>query len=111
MDAADEKKGEEVLALEVTPYLGVVDYFVLATGTSDRSVSAISDEIQRRLRTEFRIKPSGMEGRAEARWILLDYVDFVVHIFQPEARQEYRLESLFGNASRLFSDGREEAHD
>lgn len=111
MDAADDKKAQEILALNVGPHLGVTDYFIVASGDSDRKVAAIADEIEKRLRDEFKLKPAGIEGRAEARWILLDYVDFVVHIFQPEVRNEYRLESLWGHAARLFPDGKEEAND
>ena len=101
MDAALEKKATDVLSINVGPFLVLVDYFVIATGSSDRQVSAIVDEVERRLREDTGRKPLGREADAKGTWILLDYGDIVVHMFQPEARDEYRLEKLWGEADRI----------
>lgn len=109
MEVASEKKAENVIALHVAPYLHVVDYFVLATATNDRQMNAIVDDIQRQLRKKFGVKPVSLEGRRDSNWILLDYIDFVVHVFNADSRNEYRLESLWGNAEVLKPPSPEEA--
>jgi len=81
--------------------LVITDYFVICTGRNDRQVKTIADEVEDRLRVELGVKPIGREGVREARWILLDFVDVVVHIFQPDERDFYRLEKLWGDAPRL----------
>jgi ribosome-associated protein len=85
----------------VAQLLVVTDYFVICSGRNDRQVKTIADEVEDRLRVECGIKPMGREGVAEARWILLDFADVVVHIFQPEERDFYRLEKLWSDAPRL----------
>ncbi len=89
------------MALDVAALLVVTDYFVICTGRNDRQVKTIADEVEDRLRTELGVKPIGREGVREARWILLDFADVVVHIFQPDERDFYRLEKLWGDAPRL----------
>lgn len=74
---------------------------MIGHGTSDRQVAAISDEIEKRLRDELRVKPSHVEGRRTADWILMDYVDFVVHVFREDRRSFYGLERLWGDAPQL----------
>jgi ribosome-associated protein len=80
----------------------ITDYFLIATGATDRQVHAIADEIEKQLleRGDHR-KPIGREGERELRWVLLDYGDFVVHVFQPTERDFYRLEKLWSDAPRL----------
>jgi ribosome-associated protein len=97
---AAEKKATDVVALRVGELLVVTDYFLIATGATDRQVHAIADEIEDRLR-EAGAKPIGREGERELTWVLLDYGDFVVHVFQPEERGFYRLEKLWSDAPRL----------
>lgn len=75
------------------------DYFVIATGANPRLTKAIADEIQTRLRS--RVRPARVEGEREGDWILLDYLDVVVHVFAPAAREFYRLESLWGDVPRV----------
>ncbi len=99
--AASDKKAEDILALDVAALLVVTDYFVICTGRNDRQVKTIADEVEDRLRQDLGIKPIGREGLREARWVLLDFVDVVVHIFQPDEREFYRLERLWGDAPRL----------
>jgi len=97
-EVAWEKKGEDVVVVNVGELLVVVDYFVIATAVNDRQVRAIVDSVEDALREEAGIKPIGREGLDEGRWALLDYGDLVVHIFQPEARDFYRLDNLWGDA-------------
>jgi ribosome-associated protein len=101
MQAADDKKAEDIIALDVAELLVVTGYFVLATGRTDVQVHAIADEIEEQLRVKCNEKPIGREGLAEKKWILLDYGDMVVHVFQPEEREYYRLERLWGDAPRM----------
>ena len=100
-DAAAEKKATDIVAMDVADLLVVTDYFVIATGNTDIQVKAIADEVEDRLRDDGGVKPIGREGRDEARWVLLDFGDVVVHVFQPEEREFYRLEKLWGEAPRL----------
>jgi ribosome-associated protein len=100
-EAAAEKKAEDVMAINVAELLVVTDYFVIATGRTNIQVRAIADEIEDQLRDRGGIKVIGREGTAEAKWLLLDYGDLVIHVFQPEEREFYRLEKLWSDAPRL----------
>lgn len=99
-DAAADKKALDVVAIRVAELLVITDYFLIATGASDRQVGAVADAIEDALR-EAGAKPIGREGEREQRWILLDYGDFVVHVFRPDEREFYRLEKLWSDAPRL----------
>jgi ribosome-associated protein len=99
--AADEKRASDILAMDVSELLVVTDYFVICTGNTDIQVKAIADEVEERLRVECSAKPIGREGLPEAKWVLLDFGDVVVHVFQPEEREFYRLEKLWAEAPRL----------
>jgi ribosome-associated protein len=98
--AAADKKATDVMALDVGSTLVVTDYFLIATGSNDRQVHAIADAIEDSLR-EAGMKPIGREGERELKWVLLDYGDFVVHVFQAAEREFYRLEKLWSDAPRL----------
>jgi ribosome-associated protein len=98
--AAADKKATDVMALDVGQTLVVTDYFLIATGSNDRQVHAIADSIEDALR-EAGVKPIGREGERELKWVLLDYGDFVVHVFQAAERDFYRLEKLWSDAPRL----------
>jgi ribosome-associated protein len=100
-EAASDKKAEDIIALDVSQLLVVTEYFVIATGRTNVQVRAIADEVEEQLRVKANEKPIGREGMGEDKWILLDYGDFVVHVFQPEERNFYRLEKLWGDAPRL----------
>jgi ribosome-associated protein len=100
-EAAAEKKAMDVVALFVGDLLVVTDYFVIATGATDRQVSSIADEVEDQLREKCGIKPIGREGERENTWVLLDFGDLVVHVFQPSERDFYRLEKLWSDAPRL----------
>jgi len=99
--AASNKKGTDIMAIEVAELLVVTDFFVIATGNTAVQVKAIADEIEDRLREEAGLKPIGREGVSEGKWILLDFGDLVIHVFQPQERDFYRLEKLWGDAPRL----------
>ena len=100
-EAASDKKAEDIIALDVSQLLVVTEYFVIATGRTNVQVRAIADEVELQLREKGGEKPIGREGIGEDKWILLDYGDFVVHVFQPQERDFYRLEKLWGDAPRL----------
>ena len=97
--AADVKAIDPV-ELDLRDVLGYTDYFVIVTGNTDRQTKAIHDRIHQGMKKEHSLLPRRVEGLAEARWILMDYLDVIVHIFTPEAREFYRLEQLWGEAPK-----------
>jgi ribosome-associated protein len=99
--AVESKKGEDLAILEMDRTTGpFTDYFVVCTGTNPRQIQAISDEVERGLQS-MGARPASIEGYNQTEWVLLDYVDFVVHIFSERARKFYDLERLWKSASRL----------
>ena len=94
-----ERKASDVVVLDLRGISSATDYFLLATGTSDTQVRSISDHVTRELRKEG-TRPAHTEGGREARWVLIDYIDFVVHVFHPDVRSFYQLEALWGDAPR-----------
>ncbi len=93
--ACEDKKGEDTRILELDPMdSGLSDFFLVTSVTNDRQAVAIADEIEHRLKKDFGIFPNSVEGRRHAEWILLDYVDFVVHVFLAERRAFYDIERL-----------------
>jgi ribosome-associated protein len=100
--ACEDKKGEETRILELDPVdAGLSDFFLITSATNDRQAIAIADEIEHRLKKEFGVFPNSVEGRRKGDWILLDYVDFVVHIFLTERRAFYDIERLRKSARPL----------
>lgn len=95
-----DKKAERVVVLKLKSISDITDYMVICHGNSSRQNVAISDEIQRLLRKQLKTKAYGVEGQREADWILIDYVDFVVHIFSRESRKKYSIEKLWMDAKR-----------
>jgi ribosome-associated protein len=98
--AAADKQAERVVVLDVRELIVITDYFIIASGTSERQVKSISEEIEEALR-ELGAKPIRREGEAGARWLLLDFIDVVVHVFDEEERDFYDLERLWSDAPRL----------
>jgi ribosome-associated protein len=99
----EEKKGEDTRILELDPIdSGLSDFFLLTSASNDRQAIAIADEIEYRIKKEFGVFPNSVEGRRQGEWILLDYVDFVVHVFLTERRAFYDIERLRKSA-RPFS--------
>ncbi len=97
---ARSKKAEDIVLLKIGPVNSFTDYFLICTGSNPRQCQAISDAIEITLKAEG-VRPIGIEGYSSAEWILLDYGDFVVHIFSPQSRQFYALERLWKTATRV----------
>jgi ribosome-associated protein len=103
--AALDKKASDIVVLDLRKAAGFTDYFVIATGTNSRQINAIADSIEDTLKREVGERPALSEGLERSEWILLDYFNFVVHVFSPECRAFYALERLWGSAERHeFSD-------
>lgn len=98
--AASAKQGEDVVILDVRDLIVITDYFVIASGSSDRQVKTLFEEIEKALK-ELGVRPVRREGESDARWVLLDYVDVVVHVFADEDREYYDLERLWRDAPRV----------
>ena len=96
--AASSKKAERIVILDVSKQLVITDHFLICSGNTDRQVRTIADEVEKVLSTERGVKPFRREGEREGRWVLLDYVDFVVHVFHKEDRDYYDLERLWSDA-------------
>ena len=97
---AADKKAIELVELDVAGILDYTDRFVICSGNTDRQTKAIHDGIREGLKKDHGLLPRRVEGVNEARWILMDYLDVVVHVFTPEARNFYRLEQLWGEAPK-----------
>ena len=98
--AALDKKAFQVVCLEVSELTSVADFFILCSAASDRQIGAVVDEVQSRLRVSGR-RPLHVEGEGATDWVLLDYGDFIVHVFTEDRRGYYALDSLWGDAPRL----------
>src|ERR1700677_4525246 len=100
--ACEDKKAEDIRILALDPSeSGLTDYFLICTGLSDRQNVAITDEIEIRLKRDFGTYPNSVEGRRQGEWILMDYVDFIVHVFSQEKRAFYGLERLRKTATTI----------
>ena len=101
-EIASDKKGTDIRVIDLRGIVSYTDFFVIATGNTERQTKAIHDAVHQELKNEHGLLPRRTEGDREGRWILLDYLDTVVHIFTPDARDYYRLDQLWGEApSRL----------
>jgi ribosome-associated protein len=97
---AGDAKAIDPVELDLRDVLGYTDYFVICSGGTDRQTKAIHDRIHEGMKKQHGILPRRVEGMREARWILMDYLDVIVHVFTPEARDFYRLEQLWGEAPK-----------
>ena len=94
-EACEDKKAEDTRILELDPVdAGFTDFFLITSGSNERQTQAIADEIEIRLKKDFQTYPNSVEGRRRGEWVLMDYVDFVVHIFLTEKRAYYDIERL-----------------
>jgi ribosome-associated protein len=93
---AADRKAVDIVQLDLREIIGYTDYFVICSGNTERQTKAIHDGIYEGLKHDHGLLPGRVEGVSEARWILLDYLDVVVHVFTPETRDYYRLEQLWG---------------
>lgn len=94
---ASDKKAVDIVVLDLRTVSGYTDLFVICSGSSDRQVKAIHDGINQGLKSRYGLLPRRVEGLRESRWVLMDYLDVVVHAFTPETREYYRLETLWGD--------------
>jgi ribosome-associated protein len=98
---ADAKQGEDVVALDMRGLVGYTDFLVICTARNERHAKAIHDEVHHQLKHDDGMLPANVEGEVEGRWVLIDYLDCVLHVFVPELRERYRLDVLWGEAPRL----------
>jgi ribosome-associated protein len=101
VQAARDKKAVNIVVLDLRKADGFTDYFVICTGMNPRQINAIADGVEDTLRSEFGERPALAEGVHKSEWILLDYFNFIVHVFSRDCRAFYDLERLWGNAERL----------
>jgi ribosome-associated protein len=101
LHAAADKKAVGLLVLDLRAVASFTDFFVIASGTNVRQVQAVADEVVERVRKEHKSKPARVEGYATGEWVLLDYGDFIVHVFEEKARRFYDLERLWRDAARV----------
>lgn len=100
VNSIEDKKGYDIKVLEIAEISPLADYFIIATGSNPNQVHAIADEIQAKLAQE-KTYSKQLEGYDKANWILMDYSDFIIHIFQPESREFYNLERLWRDAKEM----------
>jgi ribosome-associated protein len=100
IDAAEAKQARDLIVLDLSKAAGFTDYFVICSGTNPRQIRAIADAVMEALGSDG-AKPAHVEGYERSEWVLIDYFDFIVHIFAPETRAFYGLERLWGNAERV----------
>ena len=100
-ELADNRKAEDIAVLDVADVSSIADYFVIASGTSEPHLRAISDEITEKLREDHGLKPRAVDGTLQAGWLVLDYFDVIVHVIRADVRQHYHLEGLWGDAPRV----------
>lgn len=95
---ASDRKALEIVALDLRGIIGYTDFFLICSGRTARQVKAIHDAIHQGMKAQHRVLPERVEGLGQARWVLMDYLDVVVHVFTPDARDYYRLEQLWVEA-------------
>ena len=100
-ELADRRKAEDIVILDVRKVSSITDYFVIATGTSEPHLRAISDEIQDKLREEHDVRPRAVDGTLQTAWLVMDFFDVIVHVMRPDVRKLYDLETLWGDAARV----------
>jgi ribosome-associated protein len=99
--AAGEKKALDIVVLDLRDVASFTDFFAIASGTNVRQVQAIADAVEEHLRKNLRVKPARIEGYNSAEWVLLDYGDFIFHVFEEKSRRFYDLERLWRDAARV----------
>lgn len=102
-DLADNRKAENIAVLDVREVSSVTDYFVIASGTSEPHLRAITDEITTKLREEHDLRPRAVDGTFQTAWVVLDFFDVIVHIMRADVRERYNLEGLWGDAPQVKS--------
>ena len=111
-EAASSKRARAIVILDVSRQLVITDHFLICSGNTERQVRTIADEVERQLLQSHGVKPARREGTGESRWVVLDYIDFVVHVFHQEDRRYYDLERLWSDAPVVpFEDEWKEADE
>lgn len=103
-ELADSKKAEEIVGLDMRELVSYTDFLVICTARNERQAKAIVDEVRVQVKHQSGILPGGVDGAGEDGWVVLDYLDCVLHVFTPEARDRYQLEDLWREAPRLELD-------
>jgi ribosome-associated protein len=98
---ADAKRAGDLVVLDMRELVGYTDFLAICTARNERQAKAIHDEVYQRLKQDDGLLPTSVEGEVEGRWVLMDYLDCVLHVFVPELRERYRLEVLWGEAPRV----------
>lgn len=101
LHAAGEKKAHDLVVLDLREVASFTDFFIIASGTNVRQVQAVADAVQEQLRKQLGVKPARVEGYNSAEWVLLDYGDFILHVFEEKSRRFYDLERLWRDAARV----------
>ncbi len=99
-DWIEDKNGKDIVVIDIGDVSDLADYFIIASGTSERQVGAIADNIEEKA-TEMGVEPKSIEGLRTGRWVLLDYYDVIIHLFHEEERDFYNLEKLWKDAKRV----------
>lgn len=102
VDVLSDMKGEDIVLMDLREITHITDYFVICTANSDRQIKAMTEKVALSVREEFGIKPARIEGKAESGWLLIDYLDFVVHVFSDTQRRYYDLEEFWKEAKVLL---------
>lgn len=102
-ELAENRKGENIVVLDVSKVSSITDYFVIVTGTSEPHLRAIYDEITEKLKEDEGLTPKTQDGSVSGAWIVLDFFDVIVHIMRPDVRELYKLEDLWGDVPRVDS--------
>lgn len=100
VEAADDRRAENLVTLDMRGLMTICDYFVICNGRSRLHVDAIAEEVEQQM-SELGLEPQHVEGIPDSSWVIIDYLDVVVHIFEPDARGFYNLEGLWGDAARI----------
>lgn len=100
-ELADNRKAEDIVVMDVRELSSVTDYFVVASGTSEPHLRAITDEITEKLRVDHELRPRAVDGTLQTAWVVLDFFDVIVHVMRADVRERYNLEGLWGDAPRV----------
>jgi ribosome-associated protein len=100
-ELADNRKAENIVVMDVRELSSVTDYFVVASGTSEPHLRAITEEITEKLRGDYDLRPRAVDGTLQTAWVVLDYFDVIVHVMRTDVRDRYNLEGLWGDAPQV----------
>jgi ribosome-associated protein len=98
----EEKKGEDILLLDLIGVCSFTDYFILCTGTSERTIKALAEEVRKVVKEKYSMRERGLEGEASSGWVLIDYGDVILHLFSQSMRDYYQLDELWSEGKTLL---------